>query len=195
MGAMLSRIINRIIVWYYQIRTVTNNSPFELTAVQTNTEELVSADQTHTQNLPNVTCENLDIFSLIWCDIRVNSAIDSRHTQIKLRQIINFLITFNNTRDCLQYISEKVNEKLVLIVSGQYSAQLVPFIQGLKQIIGIYVYCDHKEIHEQWTNNYEKVRFFKIKKNEQIFCITNIRNISDVLSTHCHSVRYASRNL
>jgi hypothetical protein len=148
---------------------ITNYSHNELTDIQTIREETGSTDQTSTQNKSNETKENLEIFSLIWCDIKVNSAIDSRHTQIKLRQIINFLIMFDNIRDCLQYINEKQNEKVVLIVSAQYGVQLLPLIHKLSQIVAIYVYCDHKEIHEQWANTFEKVRFLKVIKNKLAF--------------------------
>ncbi|CAF1560069.1 unnamed protein product [Didymodactylos carnosus] len=161
MGAMFSRIINYILLWYNRLQAITNGSQTESTTVQTNKVKTVADDQIHTQNPLNEPRENLEIFSLIWCDIAVNSAIDSRHTQIKLRQIINFLITFNNIRDCLQYINEKVNEKIVLVISGQYGAHLVPLVNELQQIIAIYVYCDHKEIIEEWVNNFEKVRYLK----------------------------------
>lgn len=166
---MLSRIINRVILWYNQIWMITNYSQNQLTDIQTIREETCSVEQTLTQNMLNETKENLEIFSLVWCDINVNSTMDSRHTQRKLRQIINFLIMFDNIRDCLHYINEQPNEKMVLIVSAQYGVQLLPLIHKLNQIIAVYVYCDHKEIHERWTNNFEKVRLSKMTKNKLAF--------------------------
>jgi len=96
--------------------------------------------------IPN---DNLETFSIFWLDKQVNATEDNRNTQLKLREIINHLKTFDDLGECYQRIlSLSTQDRLVLIVSGRCGRQLVPQIHHLRQVSSIYVYCMDKKANE-----------------------------------------------
>jgi hypothetical protein len=104
--------------------------------------------------------DNLETFSLLWLDAQVNTTEDNRQTQLKLRQIINHLKTFDDQQQCHRHIlSLSPQDRLVLIVSGRYGRELVPQIHQLRQLSSIYVYCRDKQANEQWAKNFTKVGY------------------------------------
>jgi len=102
--------------------------------------------------------DNLETFSLVWLDAQVNTTEDNRQTQQKLQQIINHLKIFDDPQQCHHYIiSLSVQDRLILIVSGQLGRQLIPQIHHLRQVSSIYVFCMDKQANEQWARNFTKV--------------------------------------
>ncbi|CAF4611176.1 unnamed protein product, partial [Rotaria magnacalcarata] len=70
---------------------------------------------------------------------------ETRDTEQKLRSIINNLKKFQDVKQCQKYIEERSkNDRLVMIVSGQFGQEIVPSIHKLRQVISIYVYCFDK---------------------------------------------------
>jgi len=113
---------------------------------------VLPGDELHTNTDDN----HIEIFCLIWLDASIN---ETRDTEQKLRSIINHLKKFQDVQQCQQYIEQRSKkDRLVLIVSGQLGQEIVPSIHKHRQVISIYVYCKDKQINEQWTCNYTKVR-------------------------------------
>ena len=101
--------------------------------------------------------KNLEDFSVLWCDSNVNATQENRQTQIGLRKPINFLRTFETSKECKSYIQRHAEEKIVLVVSGTLGQQLVPEVHHLAQVNAVYVYCRKKEEHSEWSRAYDKV--------------------------------------
>jgi hypothetical protein len=104
--------------------------------------------------------DNLEIFSLVWFDTQVNTSTENRHIQFELRQIINYLKTFDDKQQCYQYIkSLSPHDRLILIISDKYGRQLIPQIHQFRQVLSIYVYCTckDKKIDEHWIKDFTKV--------------------------------------
>ncbi|CAF4620048.1 unnamed protein product, partial [Rotaria sp. Silwood2] len=102
--------------------------------------------------------ENLEDISLVWLDANVFVKDDNYlDIQIRLRSIINHLRLFSNIGKCLNYIQSVDTEKIFLIVSGSMGELIVPTIFQSQCVISIYIFCNNKVKHEQWTNNYPKV--------------------------------------
>ncbi len=38
-----------------------------------------------------------------------------------------------------------------MIVSGTFSKIIVPFVQDIPQVSCVYIFCENKSPHEQWT--------------------------------------------
>ncbi len=103
---------------------------------------------------------HLEIFSLIWLDANLNVQ-KNQDTQEKLRATINHIKKFYDVEECKNYIEQTSKvDRLVLIVSGELSRQVVPFIHQLQQVSAIYMYSKDKEADEKWTCNFSKVRLF-----------------------------------
>jgi len=107
--------------------------------------------------------ENLETYCLIWLDASVNGSQENIQAQQQLRSSINYLLTFQDDQQCLQYIdSVPKDDRIVLIVSGRLGRIIVPQIVQLRQIISIYVYCMDKKANEQWAQHFSKVSTFQI---------------------------------
>ncbi|CAF1647765.1 unnamed protein product, partial [Didymodactylos carnosus] len=101
--------------------------------------------------------KNFETFSLLWLDSNVNLTDENITTQEKLREIINYLKTFTHISKCVEWIERKQadNDKVILIVSGDYGKEIIPRIFNLPQLISIYIYCGEKVSHEEWSKNYK----------------------------------------
>jgi hypothetical protein len=109
---------------------------------------------------------NLEIYSLVWFDTQIDT-ID----QQKLRSIINHLKIFTDQKQCQQYITSLASQdRVILIVNGQSSQELVQHIHQLRQLSSIYVYGLNTRVNEQWAQHYTKVCYF-ILYNNQIYFI------------------------
>ena len=99
--------------------------------------------------------------ALIWLDAHVNANADNKQAQQELRSIFNNFKPFENQTQCQTYIrSVPSHNRIILIVSGQFGRQLVPDIHQLHQLSSIYIYCMNKQINEEWSKDYSKVRSF-----------------------------------
>jgi len=116
--------------------------------------------------------ENLETFSIFWLDEQVNTTEDNRNTQLKLKEIINHLKTFDDQNECLQRIlSLSTQDRLVLIVSGRCGRQLVPQIHHLRQVSSIYVYCMDKKANEQWAKDFIKIKSVIVQLKDLLYVI------------------------
>ncbi|CAF1595707.1 unnamed protein product [Rotaria magnacalcarata] len=110
----------------------------------------------------------LEIFYLIWLDANANGK-ETRDTEQKLRSIINNLKKFQDVKQCQKYIEERSkNDRLVMIVSGQFGREIVPSIHKLRQVISIYVYCFDKVRNKQWSDKFAKVKAVVTELSELI---------------------------
>jgi len=119
--------------------------------------------------IPN---DNLETFSIFWLDAQVNATEHNRNTQLKLREIINHLKTFDDLGECYQKIlSLSTQDRLVLIVSGRCGRQLVPQIHHIRQVSSIYVYCMDKKANEQWAKDFIKIKSVIVQLKDLIHVV------------------------
>lgn len=96
---------------------------------------------------------------LIWLDANINDKTpDNENTVKQLHQILNNIELFTNSDDCIQFIEEKSNEKICLIVSGSLGKQFVPRIHDMSQIDSIFIFCSEKKKHEKWIKKWVKIK-------------------------------------
>ncbi|CAF2513802.1 unnamed protein product [Rotaria sp. Silwood2] len=121
--------------------------------------------QTHT--------DNLETFSLVWLDEKVNKKEENKRAQKRLRSIINHLKTFDDQNECQQYImSRSEQDRVVLIISGQLSKDLIPRIHDLRQLSAIYIYCWNRKAYKPWAKNFTKINGVLVQLDDLINQIT-----------------------
>ncbi|CAF3428213.1 unnamed protein product [Rotaria sp. Silwood1] len=135
---------------------------------------------------------NLEDFSVVWLDKNVNNDIDCEQTKYKLRCVIDYIQTFDNEDDCIEYVEDYYMHKIFLVVSGDVDQQFIQKVHMFDQVQSIYVFCLQKEAHEQLANNHSKVQGFFV----------NIDNLIDHLKCDMFActrissfVEYSLRNL
>ncbi|CAF0792530.1 unnamed protein product [Rotaria sp. Silwood1] len=115
--------------------------------------------------------QNLETFILIWLDSLVNISEDNIDTKKLLRKAITYVIPFDDSEKCMEFIRSNSHERIVLIVSGRLGQMLVPRIHEFSQLIAIYVYCSDKKRNEQWAKNFIKVKGVIVDLNELVIRI------------------------
>ncbi|CAF1172252.1 unnamed protein product [Adineta steineri] len=108
-------------------------------------------------DLFSINQDNLPVTTLYWLDSNPNNAQQFEHD---LRTIVNIdeLKIFENPNECRESVILSTDKTLVLIVSGCFVVQLIPYIHDLKQVSAIYVYCSNIEFYLQWSKIYKKVK-------------------------------------
>ncbi|CAF1152950.1 unnamed protein product [Didymodactylos carnosus] len=116
-----------------------------------------------TENPPN-----LESYVLLWLDGDINKTHDNIETLKELRQVINYIQTFDDIEQCESYIREIQNEKVLLIVSGSIGRRITSRIHDLTQFSGFYVYCQDKASNEKWAKSYSKVKGVFTRRDELV---------------------------
>ncbi|CAF3028710.1 unnamed protein product [Rotaria socialis] len=103
-------------------------------------------------SLPNKKC------TIIWLDSEANNSEDNLFTQQTLFQVFDNVEIYDSENECQQLIESKSNNSFLIIVSGRLSRQIIPNINELRQVSGIYIYCMDKSRHEEWSKQYSKIK-------------------------------------
>lgn len=112
----------------------------------------------HGSNKTLIDNENLEIFSIIWLENRLNRSNKFISLQKQLRTIINFFKIFQNENDCEEYIKQiSKTEYIILIINDQFGEKIISRIHHLQQIFSIYIYSSNKNIDQPWINQFIKV--------------------------------------
>jgi tetratricopeptide (TPR) repeat protein len=124
-------------------------------------------------NFDNNNPLNAEDLTIAWLDPSIHQ-IDNNQLdrKIRLRQIIDYLKTFDDSNACVDYITSAHDEHILLIVSGTLGEIVVPLISNLPQVLSIYVLCELRTVHEQWAKTYAKIRGVFIDINQLLVKIT-----------------------
>ncbi|CAF4272599.1 unnamed protein product, partial [Rotaria sordida] len=98
-------------------------------------------------------------FLLVWLDEKFDESVDDYGHSIKqLRRTVNKIETFCETDECIEYILQLQNQKILLIISGALCETVVPRVHNMTQLYSIYVFCQKKEKYEEWAKQWSKVK-------------------------------------
>jgi tetratricopeptide (TPR) repeat protein len=99
---------------------------------------------------------------LIWLDanIDVENDADCRNTITQLQPVVNNVNTFTNSDQCIEFIDtiDTNNNKACMIISGSLGQQIVPRVHNMSQVDSIFIFCNSKKYHEQWTKDWAKIK-------------------------------------
>ncbi len=86
-------------------------------------------------------------FIILWLDSEANNSEDNLIVQQRLFNTFDNVEIFEDENNCQQFIRSKSKQPIILIVSGRLSRQIVPAINSLEQVYGIYIYCMDESRH------------------------------------------------
>ncbi|CAF0878688.1 unnamed protein product [Rotaria sordida] len=81
------------------------------------------------------TFENKEDVTLIWLDKTIDT------TRTTLREITDYVVLYTELEPCITYIRSINNERIFLIVSGEYAEECLEEIYNLSQIDSIFIFC------------------------------------------------------
>ncbi|CAF1678561.1 unnamed protein product, partial [Adineta ricciae] len=111
---------------------------------------------------------------LVWVDANIDEKDqDCQNTLTHLRSVVNDVNIYTQPDACVQFLNSIGDEKAFVITSGALGQHLVPEIHGISPVNAIYIFCDNKSRHENWTKSWSKVKGIH----------TNIKEICEALTT------------
>ncbi|CAF1397094.1 unnamed protein product [Rotaria sordida] len=101
----------------------------------------------------------LQSFLLVWLDANFDESNDHYNKSIQdLQHIVATITTFTDVDQCVDFLSDIEDEKVLMIVSDALGQHIVPEIQALPQLHSIYVFCDNQLINQQWATTIPKIK-------------------------------------
>ncbi|CAF0922245.1 unnamed protein product [Adineta steineri] len=97
---------------------------------------------------------------LIWLDESMNETNeDYEHTLKQVRTIIDDVNVFTQRDACIDFLTDAQEDiKSFLVVENTIARQLMPLINDIRQLHGVYIFNDIKTLHEEWTKKWQKVK-------------------------------------
>ncbi|CAF1022696.1 unnamed protein product [Didymodactylos carnosus] len=96
---------------------------------------------------------------LVWLDEQMD--IDLENTaQMKmfLQRINEQTLLFSSRARFVEFLETLTNESIFLIISGQFSIDLLPFVNSKEQIHALYIFCIQDDHYKSLINDYSKLR-------------------------------------
>jgi hypothetical protein len=106
----------------------------------------------------NFNKKKIDDMTLTWLDKSISRTDDNYYSMYKLNYLIHNIRTFTRIDTFIDYLTNEITERIILIVSGSLGFQIIPKIHCFPLIDSIYIFCQNKTIHRLWAKNYNKVQ-------------------------------------
>ncbi|CAF4655655.1 unnamed protein product, partial [Rotaria socialis] len=98
-------------------------------------------------------------YLVIWVDGNIDENIeDCRNTVARLRAAVSEVNVCRTPEGCIEFLNEMDDGKAFIISSGDLGQSLVNDIHGMPKVDAIYIFCGDKARHEQWVNDWPKIR-------------------------------------
>ncbi|CAF0758426.1 unnamed protein product [Adineta steineri] len=99
-------------------------------------------------------------YSLLWLDEDMNeTSKDYENILAQIRNITDDVNVFKQQDACIDFLTDaQENIKFFLVVKYNMAQQIMPLINDIPQLDGIYILNDIKILHEEWTKNWNKIK-------------------------------------
>ncbi|CAF1321102.1 unnamed protein product [Adineta steineri] len=108
---------------------------------------------------PSTRQRMIENYLLVWVDASIDEANkDCQNTLTQLRAVVNDITMCTQPNECMEFFDKFKDETSFLITSGSLGQHLVPEIHGMPKLDAIYIFCDNISYHQQWTENWKKIK-------------------------------------
>ena len=95
---------------------------------------------------------------LLWLDSNIDENTDQCNTINQLRRISNNAYKFDDQDKCVDFLVKNHNRQVLMVISETFCRETVPMIHNVTQLHGIFIICENKMEHEQWAEQYFKIK-------------------------------------
>jgi tetratricopeptide (TPR) repeat protein len=101
----------------------------------------------------------LQNFLLIWVDANIDpSKEECQNTLAQLRTVVNDVHLFTDPDQCVDFLTDIEDMNAFLIAGHSLGRNIIPFMHDISQLDAIYIFCDNKYPHEEWTKKWAKIK-------------------------------------
>ncbi|CAF4166554.1 unnamed protein product [Adineta steineri] len=99
-------------------------------------------------------------YVLLWIDTSIDqTSEDYENTLKQIRTITGDVNVFTQRDACIDFLTDTQEDiKSFLVVKDAKFQQIMPIINDIPQLNGVYIINDIKTIHEQWAQNWQKIK-------------------------------------
>ncbi|CAF0851456.1 unnamed protein product [Adineta steineri] len=99
-------------------------------------------------------------YSLLWLDECVDQTNKDYENTLKQIQTIAHNINVFEERDaCIDFLTDSEEDiKLFLVIKDTISQQIMPFINDIPQLHGVYILSNVEILDEEWTKKWQKIK-------------------------------------
>ncbi|CAF2623785.1 unnamed protein product [Rotaria sp. Silwood2] len=108
---------------------------------------------------------NSEDFIIVWLDENQDKTTDYFDTRQHLRYVIQYLRTFSDTNDCVDFITSQRTDNIFFLTSETFGKIVIPHIHELCQMASIYILS---KLDDDWFQNYSKVAGVFIDKKRLV---------------------------
>ncbi|CAF3974790.1 unnamed protein product [Adineta steineri] len=96
---------------------------------------------------------------LIWLDESMNETNkDYKHILTQIQTGADNISVFIQRDECVDFLSDNEDFKSFLVIENTVAQQIIPFINDIPQIEGVYIFNRVELLHKEWTNNWQKIK-------------------------------------
>ncbi|CAF0745754.1 unnamed protein product [Adineta ricciae] len=98
--------------------------------------------------------------SVIWLNSNAeysHSGLEINDTVERLRDIADSFHIFTDIDECVDFMTDIIDEEIFLIMSNHQVQQLLSLVENVPQLVAIYIFNHHQTQNDQQINNHSKV--------------------------------------
>jgi tetratricopeptide (TPR) repeat protein len=82
----------------------------------------------------------------------------SSNTLNELERTVNAVITFDNKDKCVDYVTNVINRKIIMIISGDFTEEFISLIHNIEQLHSIYMFANNDRRSNLSTTTFRKFK-------------------------------------
>ena len=119
---------------------------------------------------------NSEDFLIVWLDENMDKTIDYFNMKRHLRYVLQYLRTFNDTNECIDFVSSQQTVSIFFLLSETLSEKILPLLLPIEQIVSFYVLCQSQTDYNQ---QYSKRAGYFLDKNRLVSkLVVDIANLT-----------------
>ena len=124
-----------------------------------NSTDESSSNNSNSKLHESLVLRNMSCWTLVWLDTNIDEINDQdcQNTLTELRKVANTVNTFVDIDQCIDFLRNHSDTKILLIVSGSVGQDIIPRIHNISHLISIYIFCADQSKHEQWSKHWSKI--------------------------------------
>ena len=130
---------------------------YDLASVEGTEGKINSSTTSSVMTSPTRRIQN---FLLIWLDIHIDESDQTECSDAiaQFRQVTSSIKLFNDVDQCIDFISDIIEKKAFVILSGALTEDIISILQDIHQVNSIYLLCEEGSEVEQLTSQSPKLK-------------------------------------
>ncbi|CAF1580988.1 unnamed protein product, partial [Adineta steineri] len=141
-------------------RSESNHKKIRISGSESNQNADTSSKSTATSNICQPRQRMTEKYLLLWVDASIDQTNEDYENILKqIRTITGDVNVFNQRDTCVDFLTDAQEDiKSFLVVKDAMFRQIMPLIDDIPQLDGVYIFNNIETLHEEWTKEWQKVK-------------------------------------